>query len=106
MGAVITPRADRVTSIFDDLGYTVSGNGPRLRAERKWRVVTISLGRPETIPDDGEFHCFVATTGEASDVYREVAATDPDYEWAVMRMGEDDVEFLRPSARSEDPIVT
>lgn len=107
MGAVTTPRADRVTSFFDDLGYTVSGTWPRLRAERKWRVVNISLGRPESIPDAGEFHCFVATSDEAGDLYREVATVDPDYEWAVMRMGEDGtVEFLRPSERSEDPIVT
>ena len=107
MGAVTTSLADRVTSIFDDIGYTVSGTEPRLRAERKWRVVNIILGPPESIPSSGEFHCFVAPPGEASDLYREVAASDPDYEWAVMRVSEEgDVEFLRPSRHGSDPIVT
>lgn len=98
MGAVTTPLADRVTSIFDDLGYTVSGTEPRLRAERKWRVVDISLQPPESIPTAGDFHCFVATPGEASDLYDEILDVDPGYEWAVMRVDDEgEVKFLRPS---------
>lgn len=107
MGAVTTSLAERATSIFDDLGYTVSGTGSRLRAERKWRVVNISVGDPETIPSSGEFHCFVAPEGKAIDVYRTVATADPDYEWAVMRVeGDSDVEFLRPTGNGSDPTVT
>ena len=108
MGAVATSLVERVTSIFDDLGYTVSGTGPRLRAERKWRVVTISLGQPDSLPESGEFHCFVAQNGQARQIYRELAAVDPEYEWAVLHVPEEeDVEFLRPPGRREsDPIVT
>lgn len=107
MGAVTTSLAERVTSAFDDLGYTVSGTGSRLRAERKWRVVNISLGSPESIPSSGDFHCFAAPPDEARELYRDVASADPEYEWAVMRVDEDGaVEFLRPSQRTGDPIVT
>ena len=107
MGVVTTSLAERVTSIFDDLGYTVSGTEPRLRAERKWRVVDITLQPPESIPESGDFHCFVAPQGEASALYEEVRDVDPGYEWAVMRVDDEgDVEFLRPSHEGTDPIVT
>ena len=106
MGAVTTSLAERVTSIFDDLGYTVSGTGPRLRAERKWRVVNISLQPPDSIPSSGEFHCFVAPD-DPKGLYREVASADPEYEWAVMSVDDDgDVEFLRPTQRGADQMVT
>ena len=89
MGAVTTSLATQAESIFDDLGYTVSRRDTELLAERKWRVVHVSLSYPETVPDRGEFRCFVTRSEEATSTCRRVSMADPDYEWAVIGVDDD-----------------
>lgn len=89
MGAVTTSLASQAESIFDDLGYTVSRHDTELLAERKWRVVHVSLSYPETIPSDGDFRCFVTRSEEATSTCRRVEMADPDYEWAVIGVDDD-----------------
>jgi len=88
MGAVTTSLAERAESIFSDLGYAVSRDGEGLRAERKWRVVHVTLSVPEEIPTTGEFRCFVAPEGDVDAVHRRVAEADPEYDWAVVALTE------------------
>lgn len=89
MGAVTTSLASQAESIFDDLGYTVSQHDSELLAERKWRVVRVTLSYPETVPSDGDFRCFVTRSDEATSTCRRVEMADPDYEWAVIGVDDD-----------------
>ena len=89
MGAVTTSLASQAESIFDDLGYTVSRHDTELLAERKWRIVHVTLSYPDTIPSDGDFRCFVTRSEEATSTCRRVEMADPDYEWAVIGVDDD-----------------
>jgi hypothetical protein len=97
MGAVTTSLDEQARSIFDDLGYTVSRTGTELRAERDWRVVTVSvLDSQDPIPDSGDLRCFVTRTGEATHLSRRLTRRDVPYDWAVIGITEDgDYEVVR-----------
>jgi len=102
MATVSTPPTERAKTIFDDLGYTVSGDGEEFRAERKWRVVRVTAvtGSDET-PDDGDLRCFVTWNEYASELRNRLRRNDPEYEWAIIGVRESgDYEVLRapPSA--------
>ncbi|MFB6074770.1 MAG: hypothetical protein ABEJ89_07140 [Haloarculaceae archaeon] len=83
MGAVTTSLAEQARSIFAELGYTVTESGSELRAERKWRVVHVTPTEPESLPESGEFRCFV-TRGPAESLRRRLERANPGYEWAVI----------------------
>lgn len=89
MGAVTTSLAERAESIFADLGYAVSEHDTELRAERKWRVVHVTLSEPDPVPTTGDFRCFVTRADAAPETCRRVAMADPDYEWAVIGVDDD-----------------
>ena len=89
MGAVTTSLASQAESIFDDLGYSVSQRDTELLAERKWRVVHVTVSYPETVPSDGDFRCFVTRSEKAASACRRVEMADPDYEWAVIGVDDD-----------------
>jgi len=97
MGAVTTSLDEQARSIFDDLGYTVSRTGTELRAERDWRVVTVSvLDSQDPIPDGGELRCFVTHRGEAPHLGRRLDRRDVTYDWAVIGVTDDgDYEVVR-----------
>lgn len=98
MAAVSTPLTEYASSIFTDLGYSVSRTDSELRAERKWRVVHVTCSTPSTIPPDGQHRCFVTDTDDATDTYRRVAMADPDYDWAVIGVDDDgEYDVYRPS---------
>jgi len=86
MGVVTTSLAKRAESIFTDLGYAVSREGEGLRAERKWRVVHVTLSVPEEVPTAGDFRCFVARKDDADAVHERVLEADPDYDWALLAL--------------------
>jgi len=99
MAAVTTSLAERASSIFADLGYTVSRTESELRAERKWRVVRVTCSTPSTIPTDGQHRCFVTQSDDAAATYRRVAMADPAYDWAVIGVDDDgEYDVYRPSA--------
>lgn len=90
MGAVTTSLGEQAQSIFDDLGYTVSRTGTELRAEYKWRVVTISVLDPDdSPPESGGLRCFVTREGDVGSVYNRLVGMDLDYDWAVLGIGDD-----------------
>lgn len=93
MGTVSTPPVEQARSIFSDLGYTVSGDGPEFRAEREWKVVHVSaISEPEETPDSGAFRCFVTYDESAEALEREITRLQPDYEWAIISV-DDDAEY-------------
>jgi hypothetical protein len=97
MRAVTTELAEKAQSIFADLGYTVSRDGAEFRAERKWRVVHVTAAdEPGTVPNNGEYRCFVTWSESVEEVRRQLEREDPDYEWAVIGVDEgDDYEVHR-----------
>lgn len=99
MGTVTTTPSEEARSIFTELGYTVSGSGCELRAERKWRVVRVTAADEATeLPESGELRCFVAWMDAAHDLRDRLIDAKPDYDWAVIGVdstGEYDV--LHPS---------
>jgi len=89
MGTVNVPLEREAESIFTELGYTVSGDGSEIRAERKWRVVQVTpMPEPETPPTSGEMRCFVTYEDRLQQVERTLTREDPDYEWAIIGVGE------------------
>lgn len=101
MAAVTTALRDRAHTIFSDLGYDVSDDGDELRATRKWRSVRVTCGEPEQVPEEGEFRCFVTSDDAASTAVRRLAIAEPDYEWAVLAVGDEgEYDVLRSPRRA------
>jgi hypothetical protein len=85
MGTVTTSLRKRARSIFTDLGYTVSGSGGELRAERKWRIVRVTpMAEPREPPTSGKLRCFVTWSDHVGTLERRLSRVDPDYEWAII----------------------
>lgn len=95
MGTVSTPPVDEARSIFSDLGYSVVGDGTEFSAERKWRSVTVhAVTEPDETPNSGGLRCFVTWHDDANAVRRHLQRLDPEYEWAVIGVEDDDYEVL------------
>ncbi len=101
MAPVTMPPVEEARAIFSRLGYTVSGDGAELQAERKWRTVhvtalagedTESAGR--ALADGGreesELRCFVTWREYTGELRERLESRGPPYEWAVI--GVDDEE--------------
>ena len=96
MGTVSTPPVEQARSIFSELGYTVSGDGPEFRAEREWKVVHVSaISEPGETPDSGTFRCFVTYRESAESLERHLTRLNPDYEWAIISVSDDDYDVIR-----------
>ncbi|MFC6865436.1 hypothetical protein ACFQGE_18475 [Halomicroarcula sp. GCM10025817] len=93
MGAVTTSLGEQARSIFDELGYTVSRTGSEIRAEYKWRTVTVSVLEPDEMPPEtGELRCFVTRDGDVGRLYTRLRGMDLSYEWALIGV-QDDGEY-------------
>ena len=97
------PPAEQAKSIFDDLGYTVEGNGPEFRAQRKWRVVRVTATAEADHPDhpdqpsatgDEPYQCFVTWSDDSSELCERLQRSDPEYEWAVIGVTDDGYEVV------------
>ena len=99
MGTVNTTPSKEAREIFTDLGYTVSGTGTELRAERKWRVVHVTAADESIeLPDSGDLRCFVARKNAAAELRERLLDAKPDYDWAVIGIdGSGEYEVLHPS---------
>lgn len=97
MGTVSTPPVEQARSIFSELGYTITGDGPEFRAEREWKVVHVStITDPEETLDSGSLRCFVTDRETAESLERRLKHTDPEYEWAIISVGDDtDYDVVR-----------
>lgn len=98
MGAASTTLVDEARNVFHDLGYEVTEEGDELRAERKWRTVYVTTADPETANTHGRLRCFVARADRARDVQDRLLALEPDYDWAVVSIDDDEYRVLHPSA--------
>lgn len=96
MAKVTMPPVEEARSIFTRLGYTVSGDGPEFRAERKWRTVHITAVDTDTEAadcvgnDDEDFRCFVTWKEAIDDLHEYLERVNPSYEWAIIGVEEDD----------------
>ncbi|WP_247728568.1 DUF7116 family protein [Halovivax limisalsi] len=97
MGPVNKRLVDQARSIFDDLGYTVEGDGPTFRAERDWKVVHVSttLDTIDTVGSADEYRCFVADPDRVTELERRLTRADPAYEWAIIATDGDEYEVER-----------
>jgi len=90
MGTVSTQLASRARTIFDELGYIVSGEGHELRAERKWRVVQVTpMPEPTEAPRSGTYRCFVTWDDHVGELRDRFRGQDLDYEWAIVGVRDD-----------------
>jgi len=91
MGVASTSLEREAESIFSDLGYTVTSDGGTLHARRKWRVVEVTpMAEPSEPPESGTFRCFVTYEEQVSRLERRLTSVDPDYEWAIIGVNDDD----------------
>ena len=98
MGAASTTLVDEARTVFRDLGYEITEEDDELRAERKWRTVYVTTADPESANTHGRLRCVVARTDRAEDVQNRLLELEPDYDWAVVSIGEDGYRVLHPSA--------
>jgi hypothetical protein len=90
------PPVEEARSIFERLGYSVSGQGTELVAERKWRTVHVTAlnhrdvtqSRP-AVADGGrdrgdELRCFVTWNDYTGDLRERLRQLNPTYEWAII----------------------
>lgn len=100
-----TPLNETARSIFTDLGYTVTEDGPELLAERKWRTVRVTTDDPDDAPEHGSLRCFVADEERAHDVCQTLLDTKPDYDWAVLGVDNTgEYEVYHPEVSLELPV--
>jgi hypothetical protein len=95
MGTVSTQLDEQARSIFAELGYTVSGDGAEFTAERGWKSVRVTTMRePSDPPESGGLRCFVTHRTDARAVRRRLVRADPDYDWAIISVADDDYEVV------------
>ena len=92
MGAVNNALEREAESIFTDLGYAVSDQGGKLRAQRKWRTVQVTPVPEPEVPStvSGEYQCLVTWAENVDALERKLERERPDYEWAIIGISEDD----------------
>lgn len=94
MGSVRAPPIEEARSIFDDLGYSVSGDGQSFRATRDWKEVTVTAvgDSPSTsltpAEQEGEgLRCFVAWQEHCGELASRLAGAVSG-EWALIAVNE------------------
>lgn len=95
MGCVTSPPTEEARSIFDDLGYSVTGDGRSFRATRDWKEVRVTaLGDSDATlvappEQDGEaLRCFVAWQEHCGELVNRLAAVFSG-DWALIAVDEE-----------------
>lgn len=94
MESATASLATRARSIFDDLGYTVVGEGAQFRAERDWKVVQVTATAEVADHDGDGLHCYVTPSDRVGALRRELDAGDAE-EWAIIALDGDEYEVVR-----------
>lgn len=96
MATVNKPLASEARSIFAGLGYTVTDRDGEFTAERGWKAVRVTpMPEPTRPPMSGSLRCFVTYRHNARDVRRRIRRADPEYDWAIITVEDDDYEVVR-----------
>lgn len=95
MASVRAPPIEQARSVFDDLGYSVTGDGRSFRATRDWKEVQVTaIGRPDrasVTPSEQEgdvLRCFVAWQDQCGELASRLTAALSG-EWALIAVDED-----------------
>lgn len=111
------PPVEEARRIFSRLGYTVSGEGAELLAERKWRTVHVTaltadqVDARRVLADGGrasereyQFRCFVTWKEVTGNLRERLRAIGPRYEWAIIGVDESgEYEVVREDAPAPVP---
>jgi hypothetical protein len=110
MPTVSIPPVEEARRAFRRLGYEVTGDGPALRAQRKWRTVEVRVlsateasETRQLVADGGrtdtELRCFVTWRESASSLCTRLSERNLGYQWAVIGVDEsgDHEVFRSPS---------
>ncbi|MGM0590739.1 MAG: DUF7116 family protein [Halobacteriota archaeon] len=93
MAQLSFPPVEEARTIFNRLGYSVSGDGPELRAQRKWRTVHITAmgtdadATTKTLePGESkrELRCFVTWEDYSLPLREKLRRKRPGYDWAII----------------------
>ncbi|MFB6094069.1 MAG: hypothetical protein ABEJ77_03920 [Halanaeroarchaeum sp.] len=99
MGPTTSPPDERARSIFDGLGYEVTGSGTEFSATRDWKRIDVSVVADGGVSTEGDrYRCFVTWDERVEAVTERLRRADPNFEWAVIGVaaGEDvDYEVAR-----------
>lgn len=96
MGTVSTQLGERARSIFNNLGYTVVGDGHEFRAKRDWKIIDVTVTETlDELPTAGSLRCFVTPKRSASELRRHLRQIDPEYEWAIISVDDEDYRVER-----------
>lgn len=96
MGTGSTELATRARTVFDELGYTVVGEGPEFRAEREWKVVRVTATDDDPEPPAGDgLYCYVTPSDRVRSLRRHLDSSDLEGEWAVIGVDGDEFEVER-----------
>ena len=90
------PPSKEARSVFERLGYAVSGDGPEFVAERKWRSVRVrtlcsddARWADQFRTEETEMQCLVTWMEYAEEVRDRLLERAPDGEWAIIGVDDD-----------------
>lgn len=92
----------RARSIFDDLGYTLVGEGAEFRAERDWKVVRVTATDGTAEPDCDGLHCYVTSSDRVGTLRQQLDGSDAD-EWAIIAIDGEEYEVVRAPPGPDGP---
>jgi len=76
---VTTPPDEQARSIFDDLGYSLAGDGAEFSATRDWKEIRVRAVTDDVADahDESGYRCFVTWADQAAALERELERLDP-----------------------------
>lgn len=89
------PPNEEARSVFERLGYAVSGDGPEFIAERKWRSVRVrtlcaeDATRPTRLEREYGLECLVTWAECVEELNEQLSEQSPEGEWAVIGVDDD-----------------
>jgi hypothetical protein len=89
------PPSKEARSVFERLGYAISGDGPEFVAERKWRSVRVrtlcseDARRAESLAEEYTGLQCLVTWMDCVDDVRERLPDHADGEWAIIGVDDD-----------------
>lgn len=91
-----TELSERAEDVFNDLGYTVERDGEVLYAQRGWKRIAVTpTEADDEVPETGSLRCFVTSEAQAPELRRRIKRADPEYEWAIITVDDEEYEVTR-----------